>query len=57
MDFPSAFDTVQPHLLAEKLLSEFKLDFDTNGWILDFRENTVCKDQRINWVLSDMLIH
>ena len=36
IDFSSAFNTIQPHLLAEKLLFESKLDFNIIGWILDF---------------------
>lgn len=35
LDFSlSAFSTIQPHLLAEKLLYKFKLDFNIIGWIL-----------------------
>lgn len=36
VDFSLAFNTVQPHLLAEKLLNAFNLEFNTTGWIMDF---------------------
>lgn len=36
IDFSSAFNTIQPHLLVDKLLNQFKLDFNLVGWILDF---------------------
>ncbi len=36
IDFSSAFNTIQPHLLADKLIHFFNLDLNLVGWILDF---------------------
>ena len=36
VDFSSAFNTIQPHLLVEKLIEYFYLDCNIVGWILDF---------------------
>ena len=36
VDFSSAFNTIQPHILVDKLLRNFYLDFSLVGWILDF---------------------
>lgn len=36
IDFFSAFTTMWPHLQAEKLLQEFKNEFDIIGHSLDF---------------------
>ncbi len=36
VDFSSAFNTIQPHLLVEKLIEHFNLDCNIVGWILDF---------------------
>lgn len=36
IDFSSAFNTMKPHLLVEKLISLFNLDLNICGWILDF---------------------
>lgn len=34
IDFSSAFNTIQPHLLIEKLISHFNIDLNVAGWIL-----------------------
>lgn len=36
LDFSSAFNTIQPHILIDKLLNIFNLHFNIVGWILDF---------------------
>lgn len=36
VDFSSAFNTIQPHILIDKLVNNFNLDFNVVGWILDF---------------------
>lgn len=36
VDFSSAFNTIQPHILIDKLVNQFSLDFNVAGWILDF---------------------
>ena len=36
IDFSSAFNTIQPHVLVEKLTESFSLDPCLVGWILDF---------------------
>ena len=36
LDFSSAFNTIQPHLLVDKLIHFFNLDLNLVGWILDF---------------------
>ncbi len=46
VDFSSAFNTIQPHVLVKKLISEFKLDF------LSDRIQRV----RVNRTFSDTLI-
>ena len=54
IDFSSAFNTIQPHLLAEKLISLFNLDFNLVGWILDFLTNR-SQCVRVNGSLSNQL--
>uniref|UniRef100_A0A1A8B960 Reverse transcriptase domain-containing protein n=1 Tax=Nothobranchius furzeri TaxID=105023 RepID=A0A1A8B960_NOTFU len=54
VDFSSAFNTLQPHILAGKLASLFHLDDQMILWILDFLTN---RSQRVlvNNTLSDRL--
>ena len=55
IDFSSAFNTIQPHLLAQKLIHSFKLDLNLVGWIIDFlTDRSQCV--RVNDVLS-LLLH
>lgn len=44
-DFSSAFNTVQPHILANKLSSQLDLDNQLILWILDFLTN---RTQRVS---------
>ena len=54
IDFSSAFNTIQPHVLVEKLINNFGLDLCLVGWILDFLTNrTQCV--RVNGRLSSLL--
>ncbi|XP_054603415.2 RNA-directed DNA polymerase from mobile element jockey [Nothobranchius furzeri] len=43
VDFSSAFNTLQPHILATKLSSQFHLDDQLTLWILDFLTNSTQK--------------
>lgn len=43
-DFSSAFNTLQPHILAEKLSTHFHLDNQLIPWITDFLTN---RSQRV----------
>ena len=52
-DFSSAFNTLQPHILATKLSSRFHLDDQLILWILDFLTNRTQK-VRVNNLLSDL---
>ncbi|ROJ29141.1 RNA-directed DNA polymerase from mobile element jockey [Anabarilius grahami] len=54
VDFSSAFNTLQPHILAEKLSSRFHLEDQLIRWIIDFMTN---RSQRVlvNNTLSDLL--
>ena len=36
LDMSSAFNTLQPHLLFQKMISEFNLESDLALWVLDF---------------------
>ena len=36
IDMSSAFNTLQPHLLFQKMISEFNLESDLALWVLDF---------------------
>ncbi len=36
VDFSSVFNTIQPHVLVNKLISEFKIEFKLVRWLLDF---------------------
>ena len=47
VDFSSAFNTIQPLLLVEKLLHQFELDANLVGWILDFLTN-ISQRVRVN---------
>ena len=53
-DFSSAFNTMQPHILAEKLITRFNLDHQLTMWITDFLTN---RSQRVpvNGTYSDIL--
>ncbi len=33
------FNSIQPHVLAEKLMFNFRLDFSLMGWMRDFLTN------------------
>ncbi len=37
VDFSSAFNTIQPHVLIGRLLEEFKLSYNVLGWISRFK--------------------
>ena len=52
IDFSSAFNTLQPHLLTQKLISRFNLDFKLVGWVLDFLVQRTQR-VRVNGCLSD----
>jgi len=52
VDFSSAFNTIQPHILVDKLLKNFDLDFNIVGWILDFLTDRTQK-VRVNGCLSE----
>lgn len=54
LDFSSAFNTIQPHILANKLLSYFKLCPGIVGWILDFVVDW-SQFVRVNGFVSDVL--
>ena len=43
-DFSSAFNTIQPHILANKLVSYFSLDNHLVLWIIDFLTNRLQRD-------------
>ena len=53
-DFSSAFNTIQPHILANKLISNFRLDNQLILWVIEFLTN---RSQRVlvNGRLSDSL--
>lgn len=36
VDFSSAFNIIQPHILVSRLLEQFKLSNNLMGWVLDF---------------------
>ncbi len=52
IDFSSAFNTIQPHILTRRLLEQFELSNNLVGWILDFLTNRT-KRVRVNGFLSD----
>ena len=54
VDFSSAFNTILPHILVDKLISNFKLDHGLVGWILDFLTNRT-QQVRVNGVLSNKM--
>lgn len=51
VDFSSAFNLIQPHALADKLVNSFGLDACLVGCIFDFLTNRV----RVNGTLSSLL--
>lgn len=55
VDFSSAFNTIQPHLLIQRLIDNFSLDGSIVGWILDF---LTCRTQRVrvNEQFSDLSV-
>ena len=54
VDFSSAFNTIQPHILTERLLEQFDLSKNLVGWVLDFLNNRTQR-VRVNGVLSDQI--
>ena len=54
IDFSSAFNTIQPHVLVDKLLNYFSLDPCLVGWILDFLTNR-SQQVRVNDSMSSLL--
>ena len=55
VDFSSAFNTIQPHILVDKLLRNFNLDFSLVGWIWDFLTDRTQR-VRVNGVYSEKLL-
>ncbi len=55
VDFSSAFNTIQPHVLVNTLISEFKLEFKIVGWLIDFLSDRIQR-VRVNRTFSDTLI-
>ena len=54
IDFSSAFNTIQPYILAQKLINNFNLDLNLVGWIIDFlTERSQCV--RVNGAHSSIL--
>ncbi len=53
--FSSAFNSLQPYILVEKLITDFGLDFNLVGWILDFLTDRTQR-VRVNGSLSTPLI-
>ena len=54
IDFASAFNTIQPHILARRLLEYFKLNHNVVGWLLDFLTNRTQR-VKVNGSFSDVL--
>lgn len=54
IDVSSAFNTVQLHILTERLLEQFDLSTNLVGWVLDFLTNRTQR-VRVNGVLSDQI--
>jgi len=55
IDFSSAFNTIQPHILARRLLEYYKLNHNLVGWLLDFLTNRMQR-VKVNGSFSDVLI-
>lgn len=36
IDFSSAFNYIQPNILAHRLMSNFVMNFNTVGWLMSF---------------------
>ena len=52
VDFSSAFDCMQPHILARRLLNMSNIDFGTICWLVDFLTSR-SQRTRVNSTLSD----
>lgn len=50
INFYSAFNTIKPHLLIDKIISQFNIDLNVAGWTLEKqkqnRKATVCNSQQ-----------
>jgi len=53
VDFTSAFNTIQPLLLAKRLIADFNLDLNLVGWVLDFLTDR-SQRVRVNSTLSEV---
>ena len=54
IDFSSAFNTIQPHILATRLIEHFQLSQNLVGWILDFLTDRTQR-VKVNGILSESL--
>ena len=46
IDFSSAFNTIQPHVMVQKL-KDLNVSYDIIAWVLEFlTQTTVCKTKR-----------
>ena len=52
LDFSSAFNTIQPHVLVSKLLSEFNIESNLVSWNMDFLTNRTQR-VKVNGCLSE----
>ncbi len=55
IDFSSAFNCVQPHILAKKLVENFNLDLNIVCWLVDFLTSR-SQRVRVNGVSSNALL-
>lgn len=55
VDFSSAFNTIQPHLLIQRLRDNFGLEGSIVGWILDFLTGRTQR-VRVNGKFSDLSV-
>lgn len=52
IDFSSAFNTIQPHILAMRLIEHYQLDQNLVGWILDFLTDRTQR-VKVNGIVSE----
>ena len=54
-DFPSAFNTIEPHLLADKLMQHKKVNVATVLWVLDYLTNRPQYVKLCDTIRSDVI--
>lgn len=57
IDFSSTLNTIQPHILAQRLLEHFNLGTNLVGWILNYLTNRTQKIRVNGMLMGSVALH